>query len=147
MTLNSVESSPMKTQIDELKAFLKGQGVAVDTLCIIGIGGGETFLGELAGTDSNGTLRLWNPKRIIRLQQMAQGGVQVSIMIGDLELLEGNGTHMYVKEKTFSLVSLQNEISQLNVLNLYKSYFDRKAMNDARAAGIHIPNPTLVRPT
>lgn len=147
---NEEKKSPATEALDQLKKQLREKRIKVEDLVVVSINAGETIIGELITSQSQGEektltgpLKVRNPKRIIRLQQMSQQGLSIQFMVGDLDMLE-SGT-IQVRSNLGYLIEDISVESQTALLHLYRDFLDRKAENRAREAGLHLPTKGLLK--
>ncbi len=131
-----------KESLEELIGELKGS-VDPEKLAVFFIATGEQIMGESETDDPKpGELvKVTNPKRILRLQQVQGGGVSISLMVGDLDLLEA-GVVSLIPTLVYR-VKDQNVDSQLSIYGLYEEYLERKLSNRAVESGIVLPRQGL----
>ncbi len=124
------------TKNEELAKQLKEKGVDVSRLVVCFIGT-DQILGESTRPVTDAPIAIKNPKRVVRIQQFVEGGIVISLMIGDLDFVtEGL---LFVKPAAEYYVQDQSEESQTNVYESYLDYFKRKVVNKAKEAGIVMP--------
>jgi hypothetical protein len=128
----------MPISADELHLMLTEKGVETQRLGVFGVIG-EQILGEAEECpDDDGWIVIKNPKRIIRLQEMGEGGsFRINFILIEWDLIVGGEIHAR-PEYHYSLKNL-NEESQLRYLGLYAQYFEQKKMAAAARANIVIP--------
>lgn len=131
-----------KEKLEKVVAELEEKNVNPDGLCILFIGTGEQVIGWCEGTPIPGQpVDVLNPKRILRLQQVQGSGISISLMVGDLDLIEGGKVSLV--PQLVAKVRDQNQVSQLSIYELYKEFLDRKVANRAVEAGLVIPDKGL----
>jgi len=123
---------------------LRDKGVKVEDLAVIGLSSTEQLIGELITSQSEGEektltgpLKLRNPKRFLRMQQMTEQGLAIQFMIGDLDMMD-SGTVQVRGTFGYMLEDMGVE-GQTSMLKLYLDMIQRKHMNRAREAGLHLP--------
>lgn len=149
----SEEEAKEKETLEKLIEELEAKGVHPTKLAIFHVGS-DQILSELAEDDDfesvsehiqkYGFINIDDPKRIIRLQQVQGGGITLSFMIGDFDLIEGG--EINIAPSLWYRVASQNVPSAISILTLYKEYLERKTMNKAEAAGLVLPQSTIRSP-
>lgn len=122
---------------EEMAKELAEKGVDVEKLIVL-YAGTEQVLGESQGMEDDGEVGVLNPKRVLRLQQVVEGGVVISLMIGDLDFVHGKGP-VFLRPYMFYNVSHQDEETKAGVYGSYLDYFKRKTLNKAEDAGLVLP--------
>lgn len=135
--MSSMKSEKLEAVINELKE----KGCRPDILTVAFLATGEQLIGEMYASTPGAVLEMTNPKRILRLQQVQNGGISISLMVGDLDLLE-SGKVQLIPQLAYR-VRDQSEDSQYAILTLYKEYLDRKRITKAEEAGIVIPSQSV----
>jgi hypothetical protein len=123
---------------DEMKAKLREAGIEVETLVVAGVGT-EQVMGEAEAAYD--PAQIWfhikNPRRLIRLQQMAEGGFRVEFALIDWDLMVG-GRMSCQPSFFFRLGDLDAE-SQERYMGLYLGYLEHKKMERLAKSNIVIP--------
>ncbi len=139
------DDSRLMEKLNDLRRCLTEQGVDPDRLAVFGFGG-EQILGEVPvegmrdGLElTNIPITISNPKRIIIVRQMSQVGLQIQFIVGEFDMLEGPGNKIEIVASFGYMLNEQGLQSQVNVLELYKSFFERRRENQAREAGLELP--------
>lgn len=136
--MRQMTTEAQKAELTRVIAELEEKGVVATGLHILFISTGEQLIGWCETTPRPGEVAdVLNPKRIIRLQQVQGGGISISLMIGDLDLLEGG--KVSVIPQLVCRVIEQSPESQLSVFGLYLEFLARKVANRAVEAGLVLP--------
>lgn len=120
------------TKIEELEKELISKGVDVEALHVAYVGT-ESIIGEL-DDESEGVLMLKDPKRVLRLQQVLDGGIAISYMVTDMDFMTSG--LVCVKPNIHYPVFNQPEETKANIYESFIEYFKRKVINKAKEAGI-----------
>lgn len=117
-----------------------------DKFAVILLGAGECMLGEVDGdldTLRKEVVEVHNPKRLLSIRQVAQGGLSVQYLIGDWDLVSG-GT-VFVRPRGGYWIKDLDAESQEALYGLFMEYLDRKVQNRAAEAGLAVVS-ARVRP-
>lgn len=129
----------MTKKIEELEEILKKNNVAVGRLCVV-YSGTDQIIGE-EDTVSLGeipnSLKLHNPKRIIRMQMQDRGGLVLHYLISNLDLMIGGAVD--VRPNAMYRVVDQPEATKRLVYELYVEFFERKRQQEIAESGLVIP--------
>lgn len=118
--------------------------------------GTDQVIGELTEGDRSNVafeelldgkpVKVMNPKRFIRVQQMAPGGGGLSIMtlLGDWDLLSSKDSHIWIRPTGGFMWADQDPKSYENLLENLAEYVQRQMLNRAAEAGLTLGG---VRPT
>lgn len=135
----------MTKKIQDLKAELKEKyAIDVDKLIVAFLGGFDMVIGEFVPGCPEG-FALKNPKRLARFVHQSSQGIQVSMVINDLDLMGETGGISFNHPIANYSVDTQSDETKLNVYSLYKAYFEQKALQKAAAAGIVMPQSGIQR--
>lgn len=141
-----MNSSKSVSKIEELREKIEKSGVRnVDHLAVFVLGANEQVMGEVwdASIGLVNGCRLMNPKRLIRIQQMTSIGMSISFMLGDFDLIEA-GEMTILDASCGYWICDQSDASQEALLGLYSDYLNRKSVNQARAAGLQVPDSKII---
>lgn len=118
---------------------LGNKKINANKLAVLLYGAGEQVLGELEDGDYQpGTfIKITNPKRLIRIQQMGQQGMSLQFLIGDFDLIE-SGSMNIVPTGWFWLRD-QSPESYEAYIGLLVEFLNRKIRNRAAEAGLVLP--------
>jgi hypothetical protein len=136
------------SMLDQIKDDLTKAGVEVDKLGVVMVGN-EQIYGEIIDVkmEPMHSVRVRNPKRMLRLQQVQPGNFRVDFIVIDLDLIT-HGTVVLFPQGIYFLSELDAD-SQGRMMALYVNYFENKKRANAAAAGIVVPDvkpPANVRP-
>jgi hypothetical protein len=147
---NSRQGESLTTKLKQLEANLREKGVDVASLAVVSVNGTEQVIGEvdrhLVPRDAHLVgfrLTVKNPKRFLRLQRVANGGIVTDFIIGDMDMISG-GYLEIIPAFGYRLSDL-NEESQTEMLSLYTEYIDRRNANRAAESGLVLPGKDIIR--
>lgn len=128
--------------LNELTERLAARGVTVKNLAVFVLPG-DQIIGEVDGHIRvpgspeliGGVIKLRNPKRLLRLQQASQHGLQINFMIGDLDFMDTG--FIEIQANVAYYIHWMNAESQIALLNLYYEFLNMKS---ADKAGIALPD-------
>jgi hypothetical protein len=123
-----------------------GDKVDIKTLAVLGLGPAEQIIGEIIGEPSSlviGSVKVKDPKRYLRIQQMTQEGLSISFMIGDLDMMD-SGT-VEARPNWGYYVKDMGTRGQTDLLRLYVDFLERRSVNRAKEAGLHLPTRGLLK--
>lgn len=134
-------------KLKAIKDALKSKGVAVEDLAVLMIPG-DQIIGELVGESGpvcpvNRSVKVKNPKRILREMMRTNEGVVINFMVGDLDMVE-EGMVFFHPHGGYRVDQI-SEDSQVHLLAIYADFMERKMMNKAKEAGLILPNQGVIK--
>lgn len=136
------------TRIEELKAFLKKNGVTPDNLYVV-YTGTDQLIGEMQSAQTLSEepptwIDLLNPKRVIRMQMQDRGGLVLHYLISNLDLMmEGS---IEVRPTAFYAVVAQPDSTKLSIYEMYADFFNRKRQQEIADSGLVVPASAVESP-
>lgn len=110
----------------ELKSALKEKKVSVEELYVFYLGNLEQIIGKSFEPAPGAICTVEDPKRVIRITQVQGNGLSISMMVGDLDLLEA-GKVKLIPQIVYK-VTEQSDESQLAILTMYSEYLGKKSV-------------------
>ena len=139
----TMEASKAASKLEELTKALEKEGVDVGSLTVCMMGD-EQFLGSVHETqhrEGGVYVKVRDPKRIIRIQQIHEGNLRIEFTLVDLDYIEKGEVEVYAT--AFYRLEEQSLMTRLRMYVLYLQYFESKKMMRAAAAGIQVPKIQL----
>lgn len=141
-------NSKANAELEQLRAYLSDKGVDTQSLGVWTVAANELALGECSvkSPDAPGPFQatIANPKRFYRLTQVGPGGMSINYMIGDWDLIDQG--FLDVNASAMYYLRHQSIQAQIDTLNLYKQYFERRAAARVLEAGLVTPSSSIIRP-
>jgi hypothetical protein len=132
--------TPEQTKLKELTTFLSEQGIDLENL-MFASAGSEQVIGQYVETTSEGTLLL-NPLRFFRVQRLTQGGsMEVQFMVGTYDMM--NEGSLFIRPQAHFMLRDQPVETQLSYGALLAQYIDARRQNQARSAGLVLPQSVV----
>jgi hypothetical protein len=133
------------SKLEQLKAFLKDDGVDLDKLVVCMLGGAECVIGELPDPDpdppppgyAGHAFVIKNPKRVMRRQEQRGDVASIIFYLADFDLI-GGGV-MEVCPVAASKVAWLSEQSQYDYAGLYVIYLKQKEEERLARSGLVKP--------
>lgn len=153
MTQKTTEELAQQEALDKLIDELEKKGIHPTRLAIFHVGA-DQIMAEMEDDEDFDELSehvekykfvcVNDPKRILRLQQVQGGGVVLSYMMGDFDLVERG--EINIAPTCWYRVASQSPKSAYAILTLYKEYLDRRMKHKAEDAGLVLPERGVASP-